>query len=499
MRTAYTMGFMPDVPTPPQPNEAAPEAALRAPWPLSLAASFLPAAQPWIARHSYRHEVVTALTFPVAIALIEGATVSVLAKKTFDVPDWGFAVIMAAPFFANITSFFWAWITRGLPKVRLMVAIQLAVLACVAAIAVLPTTWLGAVILVGLVVVARCLMAGIVTLRSTMWRNNYPRHLRAKVTSNLAFIATMILAISPLLGYLALDFSDQAFRVVYPVSVVLALIGVVAFSRIRIRRERELLRYELQSSSKPTKHGGAGGVYEFDPADDKSSFFKILKRDPDYRNYLTCQFVLGCGNMMGEVVTIYLVAALTEGMPFEYVTSIVLVTAVPMLLAMASMRPWARYLDSVHIVRFRRIHGLFFIGSHALGWVAFASGLGLFATLGLLMIARVTQGLARGGGLLAWQLGHNDFADRRFAAAYMGVHVTLTGVRGAIAPFLGVMLATGWASVALPFTSLSLPGFAGLEEHVLLVAVGAAMTGHAGFLLMHHRMNKAGRMRVADD
>jgi len=469
------------------------------PWPLSLVASFLPRSQPWIARHSYRHEVITAMTMPLAIGLVEGGTVSILAKKAFDVPAWGFAVIMAAPFFANITSFVWAMVTRGLAKVKVLVALQLAVLACVAAVALLPTNLLGAVLLVGLVVVARCLLAGIVTLRSTMWRNNYPRHLRAKVTSNLAFIATMILAIAPLLGYAALDYSDQAFRVVYPASVVLALVGVVSFSRIRIRREKELLRYEQQRTSQPTRHGGAGGVYEFDPADDKSSFFQVIKRDPDYRNYLTWQFILGCGNMIGEVVTIYLIASLTDGQPLEYMTSIVLVTAVPMLLAMASMRVWARYLDSVHIVKFRRFHGLFFIASHGLAWAAFASGLGLLQTLGLLLVARVVQGVARGGGLLAWQLGHNDFADRRYAAAYMGVHVTLTGVRGAVAPFVGMALATGWAAITLPLVDVQWPGFDGIGFHVLGVAACIGLVGQLGFTFMYYRMKKSGTTRAVED
>ena len=40
------------------------------------------------------------------------------------------------------------------------------------------------------------------------------------------------------------------------------------------------------------------------------------------------------------------------------------------------------------------------------------------------------MGVARGGGSLAWQLGHNDFARADQLSAYMGIHVTLTGVRG---------------------------------------------------------------------
>jgi hypothetical protein len=56
----------------------------------------------------------------------------------------------------------------------------------------------------------------------------------------------------------------------------------------------------------------------------------------------------------------------------------------------------------------------------------------------LLYVSAVIQGLAFGGGVLAWNLGHLDFAPAHRASEYMGVHVTLTGLRGLIAPFLAV-------------------------------------------------------------
>ena len=46
------------------------------------------------------------------------------------------------------------------------------------------------------------------------------------------------------------------------------------------------------------------------------------------------------------------------------------------------------------------------------------------------------MGLA--GGSLGWTLGHNDFAPRGEETRYMALHVTLTGVRGLVAPPLGI-------------------------------------------------------------
>jgi hypothetical protein len=61
-------------------------------------------------------------------------------------------------------------------------------------------------------------------------------------------------------------------------------------------------------------------------------------------------------------------------------------------------------------------------------------------------MGRIVLGIANGGGMLAWNLGHHDFARGADAALYMGVHVTLTGVRGAFAPFLGTLIYTGMSA-----------------------------------------------------
>ena len=44
--------------------------------------------------------------------------------------------------------------------------------------------------------------------------------------------------------------------------------------------------------------------------------------------------------------------------------------------------------------------------------------------------------------LLAWNLGHLHFARSDEAEVYMGIHVFLTGLRGLIAPAVGMLLWT---------------------------------------------------------
>jgi MFS family permease len=81
----------------------------------------------------------------------------------------------------------------------------------------------------------------------------------------------------------------------------------------------------------------------------------------------------------------------------------------------------------------------------AQGFVSVTSHLVLLAgavtgQLWVLAVGQFVVGVSNAAGNLAWNLGHNDFAPPEKAASYMAVHVMLTGLRGFIAPFAGVVL-----------------------------------------------------------
>lgn len=447
--------------------------------PRRLLENFHPRQVPWITRASYRQELVNAMTFPVAVAMVEGGVIGVLAKKAFAVNDAVFATLMAAPMFANLTSFLWARLARGRRKVPFINGLQVMVLICVAAFALLPTAGAGPVLLTGLIVLVRCLLAGIVTLRSTVWRLNYPRNARARITAKFTIINSLIMAVGPLLGARLLDASAQSFRIIYPLCALIAMGGVISFSRIRLRGERELLRFERGPDATPQPHGTPAPIYEYDPTAQRHNLFSVLRQDHQFRQYMLWQFVAGSANMMSEVVLVYIVAELTAGMANEYQVSIALTTTIPMLLAMATLPTWARYLDRVHINQFRARQGWMWIVDQMGNWIGAATGM-----LPVIGGARVMQGIVRGGGMLAWNLGHNDFADRRMVALYMGIHVTLTGVRGAIAPYLAITLYRGWNDGALSWLGLHVPGFGGMGYHVFLVTATMAAMSEIGFRAM---------------
>lgn len=475
---------------------------------LRLLQSFSPRRQPWITRQSYHHELINALTYSVAIAVVEGGVVAMLARKTFNVNPAMFATIMAAPMFANLTSFLWAYLARGRRKVPTINALQVAALLSIGSIALLPTTGYGPLALTVLIVLTRCLISGVVTIRSTVWRMNYPRQVRAQVTGKLALISSMVVAIAPLIGYAVLDINADLFRVIYPLSVLVAFIGVISFARVRLRGEPELLRFELSPIARPQPHGEVGPIYEYDPTQAKSqgreNFWTVLKRDHLFRTYMIWQMVAGGANMAGEVVIIYIIAEFTAGMPIEYFLSIALSTAVPLALATLTLPFWAKQLDRMHIAQFRSRQAWVWILAQGSNWLAALLVLNwtgsIWGPLAFLALGRLLQGVNRGAGMLAWNLGHNDFADRRMVALYMGIHVTLTGIRGAIVPFVGMALYAGWGAVRLPLVDLTLaPAFGGIGPHVFLITTGMAVAAEIGFRRLNRSITAAGKHAVPKD
>jgi len=85
----------------------------------------------------------------------------------------------------------------------------------------------------------------------------------------------------------------------------------------------------------------------------------------------------------------------------------------------------------------------------------------------------VAMGLSMAGANLGWNLGHNDFASLGRAQHYMGVHVTLTGVRGLIAPSLGMLCYQLLETL-----------HAGLGIAALLLPLAMIVAGAVGFVRM---------------
>lgn len=403
-------------------------------------------------RQSFRREQLSELTLPLATSLMEGGFVAVVAAKAFNVEPWVIAVISAAPMFGNLSSFVWTRIATGRSKIPMVVALQTLVLLCVLAIAVSPRTQAGAWILLASVVACRLLITGVITVRSVAWSLNYDRALRARATGRLQAITSLTVVLATSLAGLLLDAHPESFRWIYGAGALAGGVGVWLFRGVLVRGEKRHRVMERRGA----QHGRR-----------RDGFFAVLRKDTLYARYQWHQFIAGTANMMLEPPLVYLV---TKQLGASYVVSIGIVMLIPFTLNLATMPLWARYLDKVHVTEFRaRQNAGWVLGVLIMFWGAWSFSLWWLA------LGRIITGIVNGGGNLAWQLGHNDFAPREQIATYMGIHVTLTGVRGAFAPFLGMALYLGWDAQGY------VPGSTGLSAWLFLLSALLGVVAWRGF------------------
>ncbi len=398
-------------------------------------------------RRNLRWEQFTELSLPASLALLEGSFCAILADKMFDAPGWVLALLTSAPMWANLSSVLWNPIIRGLPKVPSILVLQALTLACLGVIALLPQGNLGLLMLVSSMVVGRLLISGIITARSVVWSLNYHREVRARSTARLHTLASLVTVTVASLASWTLDNDPGYFRWLYFAGILPGIIGIWCFWHVDVPgelRQRIEERRMRQVATKPS-----------------FGSLRILWSDRDYGRYMLHQFVSGIANMGIEAPIVYLVS---RQLGAGFLASISITLALPFLSGIIALPFWASYLDRVHVVRFRFNQCHYMVLSMFLLWVGAELG-----SLWVLAVARVIGGLVRSAGGVAWQIGHNDFAPRANLAGYMSLHVTLTGLRGAIAPFLFMLLYLGVGD------------WSGWGPGVFLFATGVAVVAAWGF------------------
>jgi MFS family permease len=422
-------------------------------------------ALPPLPLRGYRLERLTDTFSSAAIALMDGGFLGVIADKLFHVHPAVLALITAAPMFGNLSSSFWARLAHGTRRVPWVTALLAGFAACVAGIAFVPEGTLGAALIVALQIASRLILGGIISLRSIVWSLNYPREARGRVIARLQIVSMLSMAGTSYLGGQVLNANPESFRLVYAAGSLVSVLGVLAFSRVRLQGEVEHLADEQR-----LREGGmpVGGI------------LALLRADRLYASFLGWQMLSGISNMMIEAPVLYLVS---REMGASYAESIAVTTVVPTLLAVATTPFWALYLDRVHASAFRATHAWTFSLSQALMWAGAASH-----SLWVVLLARVVYGAARSGGGLAWNLNHNDFAPPDRVGLYMGAHVTLTGMRGAVAPFLGMLLYLGWAAHPLPVFGVTLPSWSGLGDGLMPLAALMSGSSALGFRSLSKRI-----------
>lgn len=367
-----------------------------------------------------RLEIFTWSSLALVLSILEGSFTGILIKNVFQekVDGWllnlAVAVAAGAPYYSNLLSFLWVKLSRGRDKALLISNLALVFCGCALAISFIPQTSVGLIYLLLLIVFARICWTGILTIRSNIWRANYPRYVRAKVTAKMTTLAALTMAPAAFIAGWALDKQFAAFQWLCIGFGLFAALGAFRYRLLKVRHHnKEIMREKSLPSSMSIK-----------------KMLGLLKENRPFAKYMLSMFTLGSGNLM--IMTL-LIIYLNEYTQLGETSQVLITLAIPLAMIPLAVSYWARLLDANHIFHFRRIHSWFFVGVIALLLLAQLSGLEF-----IFFIAAVLYGLSIAGGSVGWNLGHNDFVGKARPMEYMAVHVSLTGLRGLIAPLLGM-------------------------------------------------------------
>ncbi|MFO0973634.1 MAG: hypothetical protein U1A27_09375 [Phycisphaerae bacterium] len=397
------------------------------------------------ARRNYLVEIRHMLLWGVFAGLIEGGVSAVIVSKTFHGSDWLIALVQATPALANLTSLVWGVLLVGRPKLPILMALGVACTAVTLTVALTPVTGAGAWLFAAQIALSRVFMAGVVESRASLWKINYPRSHRGRVAANLQVVRTLG-SIPLVLGAGALfDLNPLAYHWFYPLVAVIGAAGLVVARQQRIRDPR------FPRRGRPTTTLPADGIIQplpllavFQPWHVFARLRGALRENPRFARYCQAQMCIGSANLM--VMPVHTVV-LTKVLALSYSASNSLLEIIPRAMMLLSLPAWARLFDRVGVLRFRVVNSACWSGSVVVcGGAVLAAGLArghdafYVAALGAYALGRVIDGMAQSGGAIAWNIGHLHFAEDDKAELYMGVHVSLTGLRGLTMPFIGMGL-----------------------------------------------------------
>ncbi len=393
---------------------------------------------PTMARPNYLAELRHMTLWGLFANLVDGSFSSIVVAKTFGSPLL-VPIVWATPMLAHVLSFVWGIVLRGQPKVRTFVVLAVFALASAGSIAFTPSDWhpWGGWVFAGQVALARIFLSGLVTVRTSIWKSNYPQSHRARIAGRLQALGALLMLGMGATVSLLFDRHAEYYRWVYPTIAAIGVISLIPLRGVRVRGEpRELKGFRNHLASEGEDNGH---LAQFDRG--LKEAVTILRRDRDFSRYCSAQYLLGSANLMLDpVLTIFL----TQGLGLGYFGSYLLMEQIPTVLSLLTLRRWANLFDRVGVLQFRVTNSVFWLASFVLVTAALLIhsipiALAASVAMAVLVAGRVVNGVGRGGGSIAWNLGHLHFAGPHDAELYMGIHVALTGIRGVIMPFIGTV------------------------------------------------------------
>lgn len=392
---------------------------------------------PLLSRVNFAFERNHYMLWTLALGAIEGNLAAIVAAKTFGASKLLASLVWSAPIVMMVFNIFWGVAIRGRRRIHVLTTLTLCASVLAASIAFASPAWKpwGGWLFLLQIAATHFFVTGLVTLRSSMWQVNYPAASRGSIIGRLQTVRFLFVPLSGAVVARVFDVAPELYRYVYPAAALLGLASLLPLRRFRIRGEKREIR-EFREHTQTRSHAGlVAGVREA---------VGILKHDHKFRRYMIAQFTLGSANFFTDPV---LVIVIVTQLGFGYLASNLLMAIIPGLCSWIAIGFWAPWFDRVGVLRFRIVNCAVWTGAYvcvaASMLIIGVSGQLLWIAIPILVLGRILKGVAHGGGLIAWSIGHIHFARKHQSDLYMSIHVGLTGLRALVMPGIG-LLANQW-------------------------------------------------------
>ncbi|MCK4343279.1 MAG: MFS transporter [Phycisphaerae bacterium] len=430
---------------------------------------------PRMTRPNYAAELRQMMLWGVVEGAVEGGIASIVASKTFNASQVITTLVWALPFLINVLNVVWGVLLRGRARLHMFTVLAVCGLAGVCSVGLTSMKWTqGAWVFTAQVAFIHLFLSGLITLRTTMWRANYPRTHRARIAGRLQTVRLLLTLLTGAALSTLFDWHAGAYQIIYPLISGVGLLSLWPLRHMHVRGEKQELRRLREHIARPRAAAGTRLGHLWSGLREAGG---ILRSDRNYAQYMAAQFLLGSANFFTEPL---LIIYLTKRFDFRYFDSALITTLIPITVMLGAIRYWAPFFDRIGVLRFRIYNSLMWTLSYVGVTVAMLiAGIGdelrfLPVAIVILALARVMNGLGRSGGVIAWFIGHLHFAREHQTELYMGIHVGLTGIRALVMPFIGWL-----CSLALGYGTFGIALLLATTSHFMFRRLAAADRGHA--------------------
>lgn len=350
-----------------------------------------------------------------------GQTQDIIARKALHAMDWQLMVMTMIWPISNLFSIWWGRVfEQSCHKSRYFILAGI-----VGRLSLIYALWLSTMneylLLLGLVFGANSLL---IPAQNRIFQKNIKETRRARV---FGYTMSLGMLVSVLFTYGAgrlLDINELSFRWILIATGFCGFISCAVLSLIRIQEpseNRDCPRIQWRKQL-------------FDPI---RNTLELLKKNKPFAAFERSFSIYGMGFiMMQPIIPIYLV----DKLHLSY-TSNFLAKGVLSQVGMLFLSPLiGKIHDRMHPFKFisrsfalLMIFPLLFISSEL--WI----GTGVWPVV-IVFVSYFIFGVAMTAVNVAWNMGSIFFAGKEDASIYQSVHVTMTGIRGLIAPVLGFTL-----------------------------------------------------------